>query len=294
MSDKKDELIQKLQDELNESKAELTIYKNRVKQLNIELEKIINNIGRDLQNTLKLQKLLSPTELPKISGFEISSKFIPGVKKGSNYFDIFDHNDKLKFSLLLTSCSGYSISSLLLSVLMKLTGSMEAKKGTSPQQLINKVYSELKDFMSDDDEVSIFYGTVDKRDYQFSYASAGSFFAYHQLHDREVLQKLSCQNPALGKKFNTELQLNTLSLGSKDRLILMTEGILSNHNSKKNLWNEQDLKESILGAPRKGVHEVRNEILFQNEKFLGTDERDFDVTVLITEVKDTVIKLATE
>ncbi|MCK6598873.1 MAG: sigmaB regulation protein RsbU, partial [Bdellovibrionaceae bacterium] len=75
MSDKKDELIQKLQDELNESRAELSIYKNRVKQLNVELEKIINNIGRDLQNTLKLQKLLSPTEIPKISGFEISSKF---------------------------------------------------------------------------------------------------------------------------------------------------------------------------------------------------------------------------
>lgn len=294
MSDKKDEIIRQLEKELKQTREELGLYKARMKSLNLELEKVIADVGRDLQLTLKLQKILSPTDPPKISGFEMSSKFIPGMKKGGNYFDVFEHQDKLKFSILMSSCSGFNVSSLLLSILIKMTSQIEARKGTPPQVLVQQIFKELQPLMAPQEEASILYGLVDKRNYTFEYCQAGKFYAYHQVYGKETLQPLEACSGPLNKAFNTQLQSRTISLSSKDRLILVSEGILQNQNSGAKTWSESNLIESIKSAPKKGVHELRNEILFQNQRFLGTDILDYDVTLLITEVKDTVIKLATD
>jgi sigma-B regulation protein RsbU (phosphoserine phosphatase) len=50
--------------------------------------------------------------------------------------------------------------------------------------------------------------------------------------------------------------------------------------------------QAIIRAPRSGVHEVRNEILFQAEQHSGKSEPVRDQTVIVTEIKDRVIKLA--
>jgi sigma-B regulation protein RsbU (phosphoserine phosphatase) len=52
------------------------------------------------------------------------------------------------------------------------------------------------------------------------------------------------------------------------------------------------MREAIRMAPRQGVHELRNEILHQNEKFTGRQTPLRDQTVIAMEVKDRVIKLA--
>ncbi len=294
MSEQNEAQIKSLEKQLHDVREELFLYKSKIKLLNIELEKVIAEVGRDLQKTLKIQKLLSPTDPPKISGFEMSSKFIPGMKKGGNYFDVFEHQDKLKFSLLLSSCSGFNMSSLLLSVLIKMTSMIEARKGTEPHLLIKYILEELRPLMGPQEEASIFYGVIDKRNYHFQYCQVGHFYAYKQSFGRNVLQTLEACGPALNKKYNTQLHSKTVELSSKDRLILLTEGVLQNQNSDQVPWLESDLIQSIQNAPKKGVHELRNEILFQLDKFLGTDSLDYDVTVLITEVKETVIKLAAE
>lgn len=294
MSEKKDEIILNLETQLKSAREELALYKARMKSLNLELEKVIAEVGRDLQLALKIQKMLSPTDPPKISGFEMSSKFIPGMKRGGNYFDVFEHQDKLKFSILMSSCSGFNVSSLLLSILIKMTSQIEARKGTPTQVLVQQIISELQPLMSAQEEASLFYGIVDKRNYTFEYCQVGHFFVYQQFFGKDSLSALQpCSGP-LTKSFNTQLQSRTINLSSKDRLVLISEGILQNKNSVGQTWMVSDLEESIKSAPRKGVHELRNEILFQNQRFLGTDIMDYDVTVLITEVKDTVIKLATE
>ncbi len=57
-------------------------------------------------------------------------------------------------------------------------------------------------------------------------------------------------------------------------------------------WGGHRLSEAIARAPKQGVHELRNEILFANEKYTGKPDPVRDQTLIITEVKDKVIKLA--
>src|SRR4051812_47916848 len=124
--------IKDLQDELAAKNKEIVRYRQEVSSVNAQIEKIISDLGQELKMALKIQKILSPVELPNIQGFEFSSKFIPGMKMGGDYFDIFEHNDKMKFGVIVTSASGYAMSALFLSVLIKLSSEIEARKGLPP------------------------------------------------------------------------------------------------------------------------------------------------------------------
>ncbi len=83
-----------------------------------------------------------------------------------------------------------------------------------------------------------------------------------------------------------------MPLGPRDRLILCTEGVYEAKNKSSEVFGKDRLAKLLLRAPRSGVHDVRNEILFQLEKFTETSEPQRDQTVVVTEVKDRVIKLA--
>ena len=63
-------------------------------------------------------------------------------------------------------------------------------------------------------------------------------------------------------------------------------------NPKGEIFGDDRLYKTILAAPRLGVHDMRNEILFQLERFTQNRDLPQDVTVVVCEVKDRVIKLA--
>ena len=96
----------------------------------------------------------------------------------------------------------------------------------------------------------------------------------------------------LKKDFDETPLTHTISLGARDRLILCTEGVWSASSKSNEVFGKDRLIKTILQAQRSGVHSVRNEILYQIEKFTELSEPQRDQTVLVTEVKDKVIKLA--
>lgn len=284
--------IVELEQELSQKSMELQLYKNQLGSANKQLEKVISQLGHELKMASQLQKHLSPSEIPPISGFEFSTKFISGSKSGGDYFDIFELEDRMKFAILLSSASGYSLSALFLSVLIKISTASEAKKGAPPHQTIQALMKELQPQMGADDKISLFYGIVDKRSYEFSYCNVGHHQAYLQIAGQEALENLeACAGP-IAKTSKVEGSSMTVALNPRDRMVICTEGVIKAKNSEMQVWGAESLRDAIRAAPRTGVHELRNEILFRLERFTGNGESEKDQTLIVTEVKDRVIKLA--
>lgn len=284
--------IRELEHELVAKGAELQLYKSQLGLANQQLEKVIAQMGKELKMASQLQKHLSPTEIPPISGFDFSTKFLSGTKAGGDYFDIFELQDRLKFAILVSSSSGYSLSALFLSVLIKISTSAEAKRGQEPHAMIKSLVAELKPQMGFDDKISLFYGVVDKRNYELSYCHVGHHQAYLQCMGKEGLENLEAISGPITKNSNTELRSMKVSLNPRDRLVICTEGLVKAQNPQGQVWGGENLREAIRQAPRSGVHELRNEILFRLERFSGQTDPEKDQTLIVTEVKDRVIKLA--
>lgn len=286
------EKIEALEKEIQAKDQELLRWRSEVMKANSSLEKIMAQMSQELGMAQALQKFLSPTELPNISGFDFSTKFLPGTRSGGDYFDIFEHEDRLKFGILVSSASGYSLSSVLLGVIIRISSQIEARRGLPPHKVLSSLANDVVPQIKNSDAASIFYGVVDRRSFEFEFSSIGNIDAYLQVYGQDALQSLkACAGP-LAKDFNTEPTTTRVQLNPRDRLILATEGIKEAQNNQNQPFGAKGLEAAIRSAPKMGVHELRNEILYSNEKYSGKKDPVRDQTLVIAEVKDRVIKLA--
>ncbi len=284
--------IRELETELADRERDLAVFREELGKANTQLERFIKQIGNELKMASTIQKALVPTEFPNIPGFEFSTKFVPSPVSGGDYFDIFEHEDRFRFGIVLASSSGYSMSALFLSVLLRMTGQLEARKGTPPNQILELMAKELLPNIHGNESASVFYGVIDRRGFDMTFAGCGRVIGLLYSYTNSKVQRLEWSTPAFSKDFKGGIESTTVSLNPRDRLILVTEGVVRALNPKGEEFGEERLYKAILAAPRLGVHDLRNEILYQVERFAAGRDLPNDATVVVTEVKDRVIKLA--
>lgn len=284
--------VRELEREVAERDSDLAVFRSDLKIANSKLELFMEQLRRELKVMAHLQKTLAPTEFPNVSGFEFSTKFVSGKLQGGDYFDIFEHEDKFRFGVMVAHSSGYSMSALLLSVLLKLTGQMEARRGTPPHQVLGTLVQEISPHMQEQDSAQVFYGVIDRRNFELTYCALGAVVALHRIYASNELRHLTANEEPITHQIRGELKSHTVALNPRDQLVLCTEGVCRTLHPSGEQFGEERLYQAVLATPRSGVHELRNEIFFRLEQFSEKREPQQDLTVVALEVKDRVIKLA--
>jgi len=276
-----------LEQELAFKQNEVLRYKTQLGSINSKLEKLISQLSQDQKAFAKIQRALSPTEIPKLQGVEISSKFIPGQQFGGDYFDIFELEDKFHFGVILSSCSGYSVSAFLLSILMKISAQIEAKRGLAPHLVMKKIYDEIQGSLKPGDQANVLYCLFDRRHFKMTYAQLGNTLVY--LQNQSKLTNLSVTSDKSANPVPTESR--TIDLQPRDRLIFGTTEIVAIQNLEGVPFGIDRFETVLKSVSRPGAHDLRNEVLFAVEQHSKTTEPVRDMTLLVTEVQDRVIKL---
>ena len=284
--------IEDLQTQLAERDEDLQRYKQELMSANGQLESLIMNLNHDIKVMHQVQKILIPTEFPSISGFEFSTKFIAGGQSGGDYLDIFSHMDKLRFGVLVSSSSGYGASTLLLSILLKLTGTMEARTGAEPEKVVEMIRSEAVSSLKPEEFSDVFYARVDRRSFEMDYCLLGEITVLVQEYSTGELRVLPATQGPISAQLKQVKVSQKLSLNPRDRIIIVTKGVLQAENIAGEVYGIKRLMGAISQAPNKGVHELRNQVLFDVKNFSSGQNQKSDQTVVVAEVKDRVIKLA--
>lgn len=286
------ERIRELEQEVLDRENDLAIFRRELSTANRRLESLIGEINQELKVVHTLQKHLVPTEIPSIQGFEFSSKFVASFARGGDYFDVFEHEDRMRFGVIVADSSGHMMSALLLSVLLKLTGRMEARRGSEPNLMLQKIADELLPTIQEKDAADLLYGLFDRRQFTLTYAKAGDIVALHYDHSAGELKLLKSEAPRLALGFASEVKSHTVQLNPRDKFIFCTRGVVEAKNIEGKEFGHDNLYKSVLEYATRGVHDLRNQILFQVQKFAGGLELQSDLTVVVVEVKDRVIQLA--
>jgi sigma-B regulation protein RsbU (phosphoserine phosphatase) len=216
--------IAKLEAELAQKNSEIIIYRQELMKISQKLDSLMSQVSDDTKVLGQAQKLLVPTEVPTIPGFEISRKFVYGSKIGGDYFDIFEHEDKMRFGVLVACSSGYAMSALFMSLILKVSHVLEAKKGNLPDKIMQQIADEMKKLAKPEDLTSVFYAVIDRRDFSLQFCSAGKISGMY-LAPQKPIQVLKSAHSAFGQHFSDKLSLAKLDLDAKARLCVMTEGL---------------------------------------------------------------------
>jgi sigma-B regulation protein RsbU (phosphoserine phosphatase) len=286
--------IRSLEKELERKDKDLLIYKKEIVKANEQLENLIIHIHSQLKKALEIQRQVVPTEFPHIPGFELSTKFIASSLTGGDYFDIFEHRDKMQFGLLLSSSSGYSLSALFLSIFMKFTfqARMEAG-GYSPENLLKVLEKEFLPNIDEKDRFHCFYGAMNRRHLRLDYINMGDVVAVHYAHNTQKLQRLQFDNAPVQRTSQLSgLQIMSLDFEPKDKLILCSPGLFKVSNPEGEFFGEERYYSIVKKSAQSDVHNLRNEIFFQVQQFMKTKNLPQDLTVIVVETKERVLKLA--
>lgn len=294
--------IAELEAEVKAREGDLSIFRQQLIAANGKLEGLVGKVADELKIAAQIQKVLVPTEFPNIPGFEFSTKFIPSPIAGGDYFDIFEHEDRMKFGIVLASSNGYGMSALLLSVLLKMTGNHDAKRGLAPEMVIQSLARELDPSLGTgpkgNDRANVFYAVIDRRNLEMTYASAGPVFGglYRGGEGRDgsgKIERLAATDRPIEKgSFQSAGKSRSLSLEARDRLFVVSPGVLAAKNKSGEAFGEDRLIGAVLASPKFSVHDWRNEILYQVETHAGGEVFPQDLTAVVLEVKDRVIRLA--
>ncbi|MGE4133541.1 MAG: PP2C family protein-serine/threonine phosphatase [Bdellovibrionales bacterium] len=284
--------VAELEVELKEREADLKRFRDELTKANSQLESLVARLETELKLAHAIQKILVPTEFPHIAGFEFSTKFVPSLKTGGDYFDIFEHDDRLRFGIIVSSSSGHSMSALMLSVLLRMTGQIEARRGSDPHEVMTEMLDQMHPHLGEGDSADIFYVLVDRRSFEMRYIKMGSVIALHQSFLTGEVQALDSGLEPLQNSTKAPTASKSVFLNPRDRVLICTRGIAEVRNAQGEYYGLERVTRSFLAGPKSGVHELRNHLLYEAGQFARAGEPLRDQTIVVLEVKDKVIKLA--
>lgn len=285
-----DELLQKIKDlekSLKDKDELLTKYQEALDLSNKRIQKITKNLEEGLTLIGGIHKNLLPIELPNIPYFEFSYKFIPtSVGVSGDFFDVVKISNSLKFGIIISSCNTYAISALLLSSFLKI--SHDLNKYKTSKDFLNYVSEQLSSSFSKTDDINLFYGVVDRKDFTLDYCLIGDIFAgvKKESKDHQIF-KPSATGFYDRKAFKSE----KISLDPQDVFVFCSPGLIKNKNPQGQEFGLSRLCQATFQDGKEGVLGIRQNALFKCNQFEQGIPADRDKTILVMEVKDRILKL---
>jgi serine phosphatase RsbU (regulator of sigma subunit) len=173
-----------------------------------------------------------------------------------------------------------------------MTGKLEARKGAEPHLVVQSIAQEMMDEIEPDAKTDLFYALIDRRSFEMRFLRLGNVMAIVQAAGSHEFQILDSSGGPLAKDFKAPKESKKILLNPRDRVILFTRGILETVNAKGETFGLENVTRSLMTGPKRGVHEMRNHLLYEVQRFAQGQAPPRDLTVLILEVKEKVIKLA--
>ena len=170
------EKIRFLEEKLKTKDKLLKKYRQSLQDSNTRIKKIAKDLEGSLSLVRDIHRHLLPVRLPHIPGFEFSYKFVP-TRQGvsGDFFDIVKMEQSMKFSVLLSSCSTYALSSLFLSAFLKFSPKLKSHK--SAKDFLLFVADKVSSSLSKKEKIHLFYGVISRSSFELDYCLVGDIFA---------------------------------------------------------------------------------------------------------------------
>jgi hypothetical protein len=259
-----------------------------VSRMNTSFSDLIQQLHEDLKLAERLQKAKLPLRFPDIKGFDVTSRYLAGLKSGGDHFDLAESQDGQRLSVILTDSSSYGLCSGVLAALMRVTMRLSVDETRSCLSTVRQIHGELLTTLAEKDQLSLFYGVISRKDLKLRYLSLGSCSAF-LARKGSKFQELPGQGTALSKFSGlTAKQDGEIPLQPQDRLIVVSDGFIE-----------------VSGGPEKAcalfdrfrdreTKDVLNELVFSiKSKFKDPEDMpEQDCTAVIFDVDSNVIRLA--
>ncbi|RMF57414.1 MAG: response regulator [Bacteroidetes bacterium] len=216
---------------------------------------------------------------PERDEFDLYATMIPAREVGGDFYDFF-FVDENHLGIVLGDVSGKGIGAAMFMAITRTILRATALQGLPPDLCLTHVNRVLFPESLSRMFVTLFYGVLDVRTGQLTYALAGHHPPYHLSSDGEVRVLERTGGIGLCLKADYSYQARHVSLAPGDTLLLYTDGVTEAVNLEREQFSEERL-EAFLGEvcdekPAPLLRDVLRALELFSE---GTPQAD-DITLL--------------
>jgi phosphoserine phosphatase RsbU/P len=237
----------------------------------------------ELELARELQQSLLPNQFPHLPGISLAAASRPARQVGGDFYDVIRLRGG-RLGLVMADVSDKGMPAALFMALTRSLIRAEAKRRTSPRQVLLNVHRLLLEISRAEMFVTVFYGMFDPAQGSIRYARAG--------HDHPLLirsgstecQSLTARGMALGFVEDVDLQEDEVKFCPGDRLVLYTDGITHAESATGEFFGIERLRRIVSTAGPLTAQALCDLIFERVSAFqAGTTQFD-DMAVLISSV----------
>jgi serine phosphatase RsbU (regulator of sigma subunit) len=255
-------------------------------KLNLAQKKLIESerMAKELEIAREIQKSILPRGFPKTDSFEFAGGYRSAREVGGDYYDFMDFGDEY-LAFLVADVSGKSLPGMLIMLLTRDIIKELTRSIQRPAELLKQVNRELKANIKKGTFVTMFYGLINKKTGEFTFASAG--------HNPLIKLNGSGGDPVLLKtngyplgmmpveQFNGRIETGQISLQEGDILVQYTDGINEALNSSQTEFGMPRFLQALNSTRHSVTEKIVEGVFDQLESFVGPSQQYDDITLIV-------------
>ena len=254
---------------------------------------IQERLQKEMQVAQEIQQTLLPMEFPTLEGYEISAYYEAAKEVGGDYYD-FVEVDQDTIGIAVADVSGKGVPGSLVMTMIRTALRTEARGIKDAAEVLARVNAFVSNDIKKGMFVTVFYLIIDSKNRKLNYAQRRP-----QPHDSLPRQYTTKRITSTQRAFRSESQLpeknyfrnyiesDTIGLAKDDILLLYTDGITEAMNSKRELFSEERLQQTLYKyghlSAEKYVEKLKDSIYSFTE---GTPQYD-DITLVSVKEEST-------
>jgi serine phosphatase RsbU (regulator of sigma subunit) len=238
-------------------------------------------LRRDLAVARELQQRLYPPPPLTSAGLSIASRSEPARETSGDFYDFIELGDD-KLGIVVADVTGKSIAAALVMAMSRSTLRSEATRHSSPAEVLRYANRTLCQDRTFKQMITAFYGVLDTRTLRLEISNAGHPFPVIRRHG--TIEEIEICGLPLGARPDALYTEQTIQLAPGDQLVIISDGIIEERNSRRELFGFERMLATIAQADTVDSERALDEIWQAVTAFRGAAEQSDDITLVVVQV----------
>ncbi len=236
---------------------------------------------KELEEARQLQLSMLPRELPNLPHLEIAAFMRTATEVGGDYYDFLIQEDGI-LNVAFGDATGHGLQAGTMVTLMKGFFTSDSSRLTL-QDFMNHCSRMIKEIKLGRILMSFCYLKIDKC--KLYITSAGMPPVYFYSKENNEVEEIVIQGMPLGamRKFSYKLVEKELKTG--DTILLLTDGLPEQMNTKEEMFNYPRVKENFQLLAENSSEEIISKLMMAGDQWMEGAIQSDDISFVVIKVK---------
>lgn len=245
----------------------------------------VARIEEELSLARKIQRAFLPSEFPRMPRLDVHAVNISSKQVGGDFYDLVPAGDG-SYYLAIADVSGKGVPAALLSSMLQASLRTQAETVRSASAVLRNINTLVYRSTTQEQFATFFLARVDAENLTLSFSNAGHNFpiVFRRGGERVFLERGGL---ILGILEGIPFEEEAIRLEAGDRIVFYTDGLNEARNAAGEDFGEDRIGDLVHRLPRTlSARETTDRILAALREFLGDEEPQDDVTVMVLRVPE--------